>query len=219
MMRSLIVIQQSILFYQKLVTKLQRMDFIPLLLLRLYLTPVMMQAGWTKLQNFDSTLSWFANPDWGLGLPAPALLLSLVILLELGGGLALLLGLFTRLTALGLSMTMLVAMLTVHAKNGWLAIADASSWLADGTIFSNETVMAAPDKLAKANEILQQQPEYNWLISSGKLVVLNNGIEFAATYFVMLLLLVVYGAGRWLSLDYWLGRKAAAAVTTQETVA
>jgi len=213
------VIQQSILFYQKLVTKLQRMDFIPLLLLRLYLTPVMMQAGWTKLQNFDSTLSWFANPDWGLGLPAPALLLSLVILLELGGGLALLLGLFTRLTALGLSMTMLVAMLTVHAKNGWLAIADASSWLADGTIFSNETVMAAPDKLAKANEILQQQPEYNWLISSGKLVVLNNGIEFAATYFVMLLLLVVYGAGRWLSLDYWLGRKAAAAVTTQETVA
>ncbi|MGY5798998.1 HvfX family Cu-binding RiPP maturation protein [Rheinheimera faecalis] len=213
------MIQQSILFYQKLVTKLQQLDFIPLLLLRLYLTPVMMQAGWTKLQNFDSTLSWFADPDWGLGLPAPALLLSLVILLELGGGLALLLGLFTRLTAFGLSITMLVAMLTVHAKNGWLAIADASSWLADGTIFSNDAVMAAPDKLAKANQILQRQPDYDWLVSSGKLVVLNNGIEFAATYFVMLLLLVVYGAGPWLSLDYWLSRKAAAAVTTQETVA
>jgi uncharacterized membrane protein YphA (DoxX/SURF4 family) len=219
MMRSLIVIQQSILFYQKLVTQLQQRDFIPLLLLRLYLTPVMMQAGWTKLQSFDSTLSWFANPDWGLGLPAPALMLSLVILLELGGGLALLLGLFTRLTALGLSMTMLVAMLTVHAKNGWLAIADASSWLADGTIFRNDAVMAAPEKLAKANEILQQQPDYNWLVSSGKLVVLNNGIEFAATYFVMLLVLVVYGAGRWLSLDYWLGRKVVRIVITQETVA
>jgi putative oxidoreductase len=218
-MRSLIVIQQSILFYQKLVTKLQQLDFIPLLLLRLYLSPVMMQAGWTKLQNFDSTLSWFANPDWGLGLPAPALMLSLVILLELGGGLALLFGLFTRLTVLGLSMTMLVAMLTVHAKNGWLAIADASSWLADGTIFSNEAVMAVPEKLAKANEILQQQPDYNWLVSSGKLVVLNNGIEFAATYFVMLLVLVVYGAGRWLSLDYWLGRKVVRVVITQEMVA
>ncbi len=213
------MIQQSILFYQKLVTQLQQRDFIPLLLLRLYLTPVMMQAGWTKLQSFDSTLSWFANPDWGLGLPAPALMLSLVILLELGGGLALLLGLFTRLTALGLSMTMLVAMLTVHAKNGWLAIADASSWLADGTIFRNDAVMAAPEKLAKANEILQQQPDYNWLVSSGKLVVLNNGIEFAATYFVMLLVLVVYGAGRWLSLDYWLGRKVVRIVITQETVA
>ncbi|MBU0911601.1 MAG: DoxX family protein [Gammaproteobacteria bacterium] len=213
------MIQQKILFYQKLVIQLQLLDFIPLLLLRLYLTPVMMQAGWTKLQNFDSTLSWFANPDWGLGLPAPALMLSLVILLELGGGLALLLGLFTRLIAFGLSMTMLVAMLTVHAKNGWLAIADASSWLADGTILSNEAVMAAPDKLAKANQILQQQPDYNWLISSGKLVVLNNGIEFAATYFVMLLVLVVYGAGRWLSLDYWLGRKARKGIRSQEVVA
>lgn len=213
------MIQQKILFYQKLVTQLQLLDFIPLLLLRLYLTPVMMQAGWTKLQNFDSTLSWFADPDWGLGLPAPALMLSLVILLELGGGLALLLGLFTRLTAFGLSITMLVAMLTVHAKNGWLAIADASSWLADGTIFSNDAVMAAPDKLAKANQILQQQPDYDWLVSSGKLVVLNNGIEFAATYFVMLLVLVVYGAGRWLSLDYWLGRKVVRIVITQETVA
>nr|WP_269836574.1 DoxX family protein [Rheinheimera soli] len=192
------------------------MDFIPLLLLRLYLTPVMMQAGWTKLQNFDSTLSWFANPDWGLGLPAPALMLSLVILLELGGGLALLFGLFTRLTAFGLSITMLVAMLTVHAKNGWLAIADASSWLADGTIFTNEAVMAVPDKLAKANEILQQQPDYDWLISSGKLVVLNNGIEFAATYFVMLLLLVIYGSGRWLSLDYWLSRRVIRVLTAEE---
>lgn len=213
------MIQQTILFYQKLVTQLQQLDFIPLLLLRLYLTPVMMQAGWTKLQSFDSTLNWFSNPDWGLGLPAPALLLSLVILLELGGGLALLLGLFTRLTAFGLSITMLVAMLTVHAKNGWLAIADASSWLADGTIFRNEAVMAVPEKLAKANEILQQQPDYNWFVSSGKLVVLNNGIEFAATYFVMLLVLVVYGAGRWLSLDYWLSRKVFGVATTQETAA
>ncbi len=212
------MIQQSIIFYQKIVITLQRLDFIPLLLLRLYLAPVMMQAGWTKLQNFESTLSWFANPDWGLGLPAPELMLCLVILLELGGGLALLLGLFTRLTALGLSITMLVAMLTVHAKNGWLAIADASSWLADGTIFRNEAVMAASEKLAKANEVLQQQPDYDWLVSSGKLVVLNNGIEFAATYLVMLLVLVVYGAGRWLSLDYWLSRKVVGVATTPEAV-
>jgi uncharacterized membrane protein YphA (DoxX/SURF4 family) len=213
------VIQQSFFFYQWLVAKVQQLDFIPLLLLRLYLTPVMMQAGWTKLQDFDSTLSWFANPDWGLGLPAPAVLLSLVILLELGGGLALLLGLFTRLSAFGLSITMLVAMLTVHAQNGWLAIADASSWLADGTIFYNKAVMTAPDKLVKANEVLQQQPDYEWIISSGKLVVLNNGIEFAATYFVMLLLLVSYGAGRWCSLDYWLHRRAVKMISSEEQVA
>ena len=41
--------------------------------------------------------------------------------------------------------TMIVAMVSVHAKNGWLAIADASSWLADGTILLNENIMAAPE--------------------------------------------------------------------------
>lgn len=213
------MIQRSIFLYQHLVTKLQQLDFMPLLLLRLYLAPVMLQAGWIKLHNFDSTLSWFANPDWGLGLPVPMLFLSLVILCELGGGLCLLFGLFTRLTALGLSITMLVAMLTVHAKNGWLAISDASSWLADGTIFRNEEVLAAPEKLARVNEILQQQPDYEWLISSGKLVVLNNGIEFAATYFVMLLVLMVYGSGRFLSLDFWLSRKVMQPTKVQEVSA
>jgi uncharacterized membrane protein YphA (DoxX/SURF4 family) len=36
--------------------------------------------------------------------------------------------------------------------------------------------------------------------------MLNNGMEFAATYFVMLLVLLVYGGGRYVSLDYWLKR-------------
>jgi uncharacterized membrane protein YphA (DoxX/SURF4 family) len=37
-------------------------------------------------------------------------------------------------------------------------------------------------------------------------VVLNNGIEFAATYLVMLVALFFSGAGRWLSLDFWLDK-------------
>jgi len=37
--------------------------------------------------------------------------------------------------------------------------------------------------------------------------VLNNGIEFAATYLVMLLSLFFTGGGRLLSLDYWLQRQ------------
>ncbi|HEX5635541.1 MAG TPA: DoxX family protein, partial [Gammaproteobacteria bacterium] len=31
-----------------------------------------------------------------------------------------------------------------------------------------------------------------------------NGIEFAATYLIMLLVLFFYGAGRYVSADYWL---------------
>ena len=38
------------------------------------------------------------------------------------------------------------------------------------------------------------------------LVVLNNGIEFAATYFVMLLALFFLGGGRFVSVDYWMAR-------------
>ena len=38
-------------------------------------------------------------------------------------------------------------------------------------------------------------------------MVLNNGIEFAATYFIMLLVLFFNGAGRLVSLDYWIARR------------
>jgi putative oxidoreductase len=38
-------------------------------------------------------------------------------------------------------------------------------------------------------------------------MILNNGIEFAATYFVMLLALFFMGGGRWVSLDDWLRRR------------
>jgi uncharacterized membrane protein YphA (DoxX/SURF4 family) len=45
------------------------------------------------------------------------------------------------------------------------------------------------------------------LTSSGNFVVLNNGIEFSATYFIMLLALFFTGAGRYASVDYWIRRK------------
>ncbi len=179
-------------------------DFLPLLLLRLYLTPVLAQAGWNKYQHFDDTVAWFGNTEWGLGLPLPALLAALAVAAELGGSLLLLLGLLTRLAALALAVTMAVAALTVHAQNGWLAIADANSWLADGTLWSSERVQAAPEKLARARELLEQHGHYDWLTSSGELVVLNNGVEFAATYFLMLLVLLCFGGGRYVSLDHWL---------------
>lgn len=182
-------------------------DFLPLLLLRLYLTPVLAQAGWNKYQHFDDTVAWFGNAEWGLGLPLPALLAALAIAAELGGSLLLLLGLLTRLAALALAVTMAVAALTVHAQNGWLAIADANSWLADGTLWSSERVQAAPEKLARARELLEQHGHYDWLTSSGELVVLNNGVEFAATYFLMLLVLLCFGGGRYVSFDHWLARR------------
>lgn len=177
------------------------------LLLRLYLAPVMIQAGWNKYSAFTDTAAWFGNPDWGLGLPMPELLAALAIAAELIGGILLLIGLATRWVAIPLMITMLVAAFSVHWENGWLAIADSSSWLADGTIFYNESIMNAPDKLDAAKSILQEHGNYRWLTSSGKFVVLNNGIEFAMTYFFMLLSLFFTGGGRFTSIDYFLAKK------------
>lgn len=182
-------------------------DGVAPLLIRLYLAPVLIQAGWNKFNHFNDTVAWFGNAEWGLGLPVPALMASLAIAAELGGAVLMLIGLATRWVAVPLMITMLVAAFTVHWQNGWLAVADASSWLADGTLFYDERVMAAPQKLAMVNQLLQEYGNYQWLTSSGKLVVLNNGIEFAATYFVMLLVLFFVGGGRYTSVDFYLARR------------
>ncbi|MCG7649281.1 MULTISPECIES: DoxX family protein [Alteromonas] len=192
--------------YQQIVARLQVADGIPLLLLRLYLAPVMIQAGWNKASSFDSIVDWFGNDDYGLGLPMPLVMAFLATAAELVGGVLLLLGALTRLVSIPLMVTMIVAMVSVHAKNGWLAIADASSWLADGTILLNENIMAAPEKLSTAKSLLQEHGHYDWLTSSGSFVVLNNGIEFAATYFIMLLVLFIYGGGRFFSVDYYVNK-------------
>ncbi len=192
--------------YQQIIARLQVADGIPLLLLRLYLAPVMIQAGWNKASSFDSIVDWFGNDEYGLGLPIPLVMAFLATAAELVGGVLLLLGALTRLVSIPLMVTMIVAMVSVHAKNGWLAIADASSWLADGTILLNESIMAAPEKLAAAKSLLQEHGHYDWLTSSGNFVVLNNGIEFAATYFIMLLVLFIYGGGRFFSVDFYMNK-------------
>ncbi|MCL2916651.1 HvfX family Cu-binding RiPP maturation protein [Shewanella litorisediminis] len=171
------------------------------LALRVYLAPVLMQAGYNKLSHFDDTAAWFGNPDWGLGLPFPELMTALAAGTEFFGAILLILGLFTRLISIPLMITMLVAAFTVHWQNGWLAIADPSSWLA------NEQVMASAERLAKARSLLQEHGNYDWLSGSGNFVVLNNGIEFAITYFVMLLALFAMGGGRVTSLDWWLAKR------------
>ncbi|AKH68736.1 putative membrane protein [Spongiibacter sp. IMCC21906] len=187
--------------YRSVLCRLSHLDGLPALGLRLYLVPTLWMAGNNKLMNFSSTVNWFGNPDWGLGLPFPLLMASLATAAEVGGAALLLLGLATRWISIPLAITMLVAAITVHLPNGWQAIADASA------PFANERVMAAPEKLQAARDILKTHGNYQWLTSSGKLVILNNGIEFAVTYLLMLLALVKTGGGRYVSLDYWIAKR------------
>lgn len=177
----------------------RRVDFIAPLLLRLYLAPIFWMAGSNKLSNMEATIEWFGNPDWGLGLPFPALLAWLAALSEVIGAAFLLLGFAVRYVSIPLMITMVVAAVTVHWQNGWLAIAEGP-----GSLFANERTIGAIDRLDKAKELLREYGHYDWLTEKGSFVVLNNGIEFAATYFIMLLTLFFIGAGRHISIDSWL---------------
>ena len=188
-------------FYQTIVSRSQALAGLAPLLLRLYLAPVLLQAGFNKLNHFDDTVAWFGNTEWGLGLPLPMLLTILAIAAETLGAVLLLLGLFTRLASIPLMVTMLVAIFAVHWPNGWLAIADSSSWLA------NERVIQSTEQLQAAKHLLQQHGNYTWLTRNGNFVILNNGIEFAATYFVMLVSLFFTGGGRYTSLDYYVKQR------------
>ncbi|MDO6681294.1 DoxX family protein [Oceanobacter sp. 5_MG-2023] len=179
----------------------QPLDGLAPLLMRLYLAPVLMQSGWDKMMTFDKTVSWFGNTGWGLGLPMPEVLVALVSGFEFFGAWLLIVGLAVRWISIPLMLIMIMAALSVHWQHGWLAIADASSWLA------NERIMASAERLEAARTILQEHGHYDWLTGRGAFAILNNGIEFAATYFIMLLSLFFTGGGRYLSMDYWIARR------------
>jgi len=183
---------------QELLNKTKSVDFLGPLALRLYLFPVFWMAGTNKLGSMESTIAWFGNAEWGLGLPFPALLAWLATLSELLGAIALLVGLGVRWFSIPLMFTMIVAAASVHWQNGWLAIAEGSG------MFATDRTIAATERLQAAKSLLQEHGNYDWLTENGSIVVLNNGIEFAATYFVMLLVLLFIGSGRYVSVDYWI---------------
>lgn len=191
---------------QTIMDKTQSADFLAPLLLRLYLVPVFWVAANNKWNPFDSNSSldsviqWFGNTDWGLGLPFPALMAHLAWGAEYFGAILLLLGLATRWAAIPLMFTMIVAATTVHWKNGWQAVHDLMSpW-------ASENASEALERLARAKDILREHGNYQWLTEHGNFVVSNSGIEWAATYFIMLLTLFFIGGGRYVSADYWISR-------------
>ena len=186
---------------EDLLDKTRSFDFLGPLALRLYLVPVFWMAGTNKLNGFDNIVEWFGNTEWGLGLPFPLLMALLATWTEVIGAICLLLGVAVRYIAIPLMITMMVAAGAVHWDHGWQAIADPDA------PFANERVEESAGKLDRAKDILREHGNYTWLTSSGSFVVLNNGIEFAATYFIMLLALFFTGAGRFASVDYWIGRR------------
>ena len=183
---------------QLLLDKTRNVDFLALLALRLYLVPIFYVAGVMKYHNFGDTVAWFRED---LGLPLPWLMAFLATSAEIVGAFSLLFGFALRWMCIPMMFTMVVAIATVHWGNGWLSVAEGMG------IFSNERTMEAAKRLAEAKEILMQHGDYDYLTQFGSLVVLNNGVEFAVTYLVMLAALFFWGGGRYVSVDYWVRRR------------
>lgn len=70
--------------------------------------------GWFGGHGFSGTMAFFTGT-----MHIPAVFAFLAILAEFAGSLGLITGLFSRVAAFGIATTMLVAILTVHAANGF----------------------------------------------------------------------------------------------------
>lgn len=191
------MLKDALIKFHRVLAYGKHIDFLAPLMLRLYLVPIFWMAGTKKLNGFDGVVEWFGNADWGLGLPFPFILAVLATATELIGAIALLIGAGVRWFTLPLMVTMAVAAITVHLDYGWQAISDV------GAPFANERVEEAANKLAFVKEVLREHTQYDYITSSGNVVILNNGIEFSVTYFIMLFALLILGAGRYASVDYW----------------
>jgi putative oxidoreductase len=83
------------------------------LLGRILIAVMFVISGYGKLTGFDGTVGYIASK----GLPLPQVLAGVAILIELGGGLALILGWKTRWAALGFIVFLLVITPIFH--NYW----------------------------------------------------------------------------------------------------
>jgi uncharacterized membrane protein YphA (DoxX/SURF4 family) len=173
----------------------RKIDFLGPLALRIFLAPIFILAGLGKLSAIEGTAQYFGF----LGIPAPTLMAYTAGLTELVGGILLIPGVAVRWAAVPLMFTMAVAAGAAHWENGWHALPDQE--LTMPWEWREDLIEGAVERRTMARTLLRRHGNYDWLTEAGSITILKNGIEFAATYFIMLLSLFFTGAGR-LSVDH-----------------
>ncbi|MBK7229916.1 MAG: DoxX family protein [Ignavibacteriales bacterium] len=138
--------------YKLVVEHLAKLKDIHLLAVRLLLAYGFYNPAIMKWQNINSIAEWFGE----MGIPLPTLNAYMAASTEMAGVVLLTLGLASRIISIPLIFVMIVAIVTVHLRNGF----EAS----------------------------------------------NNGFEIPVYYILLLLIVLIYGAGK-LSLDNIIKKK------------
>jgi len=188
-------------FINSIFDKLRALDFLAPLLLRLFLAPIMIYAGLSKLGDVSNTALWFEH---SLGFPFPTLMVYLAGGAEFFGGIALLIGFAVRWFAIPLMFTMVVAAVTAHWDNGWHQFHEAQQTVP--WEWKSDLIEEGNKRKDIVKRVLKEHANYKYLSETGSITILKNGIEVSATYFIMLLALFFMGAGKYFSLDYYLAR-------------
>lgn len=104
--------------YFQIISWLKKLDFLPLLLLRLIIAYGMYKPAMKKVDNFDAIVKWFTSME----IPLPTLSAYLATATEVATLVLLPLGLGIRFISIPLMFTMFVAIKTVHWNNGFKAV-------------------------------------------------------------------------------------------------
>jgi len=143
----------------KVVSQLDRARWVGPLLMRISLGAVFITSGWGKLHNLGQVTGFFTQ----LGMPFPGFTATLTSSTELVGGVLIFFGLFTRLAAVPLIVTMVVAILTARRPDidgvltllgfieftylagfTWLLVAGAGPVSVDALVFRREGGVPRP---------------------------------------------------------------------------
>lgn len=113
------------------------MSSIAMLVGRVLLSAIFIQAGLSKLMNVSGTIAYFE----GLGLPLAGLLIWIVILVELAGGLLVLAGFYIRIAATVLGLFCISAAFVGHSN--WADVMDFQAFMKDIAIAGGLFYVAA----------------------------------------------------------------------------
>ncbi len=130
----------------------ENMSAVGILALRISVAIIFINAGWTKLHMIDQVAAMFGN----MGVPLAGIMAWVVALVEFLGGIAVLLGVYTKEVSKVLAFTMVVALLLAH-RSGPLqaatpALAMLGSTLALAGVGAGKWRLMKNESCCKGNE-------------------------------------------------------------------